>query len=269
MRKAKSDDCEKKKTGASGGTGGNFSHALGEQLLASAPGRLGAIGFALTLGWPAYLLFNASGRPTFPKGAWPNHFAPSSPIFTSKREKVEVAVSDAALAVVAVGLFFLGKNFGFDTLFYLYFVPYLVVNAWLVTITLLQHTHPALPHYYTESWDWLRGVCERERVFFLFGFFFQRRGRRAVEKIKLRKKGSPDLAFFSVSSPRGKTTQAPSPRSTATMAGSSTGPTTTSRTPTSCTTSSARSRTTMPRRPPRPSSRSWGPTTPETPAAAS
>lgn len=136
-----------------------LSRALGsEQFLASAPGRLGAILFALILGWPAYLCFNVSGRPTFPKGSWPNHFAPSSPVFSSRRERVEVAVSDAALAAVAAGLAFLGKSIGFAALFRLYFAPYLVVNAWLVTITLLQHTHPALPHYHTESWDWLRGA---------------------------------------------------------------------------------------------------------------
>ena len=39
-----------------------------------------------------------------------------------------------------------------------YLVPYLVVNASLVSITLLQHTHPGLPHYTTETWDWLRGA---------------------------------------------------------------------------------------------------------------
>ena len=136
-----------------------LSRALGsEQFLASAPGMLGAILFALTLGWPAYLCFNVSGRPTFPEGSWPNHFAPSSPIFTSRRERLEVAVNDAALAAVAAGLLFLGKSIGVGALLRLYFVPYLVVNAWLVTITLLQHTHPALPHYRSESWDWLRGA---------------------------------------------------------------------------------------------------------------
>ena len=59
---------------------------------------------------------------------------------------------DRELAVVGAGLYLLGKRFGFANLAFLYFVPYLVVNAWLVTITLLQHTHPALPHYRSESW---------------------------------------------------------------------------------------------------------------------
>ena len=33
------------------------------------------------------------------------------------------------------------------------------VNFWLVTITLLQHSHPALPHYGDSTWDWLKGAC--------------------------------------------------------------------------------------------------------------
>ena len=170
--------------------GSSLSHVFGEHFLASAPGRLASILFALTLGWPAYLLFNVSGRPTYPKGSWPNHFAPSSPIFaSSKRERVEVAISDAALAVVAAGLFWIGRNFGFGTLFFLYFAPLLVVNAWLVTITLLQHTHPALPHYYSESWDWLRGKEEKRKREFFFFFF------------KTKKKSSPfSFSTFSSSS---------------------------------------------------------------------
>lgn len=39
-----------------------------------------------------------------------------------------------------------------------YIVPYLIVNMWLVMITLLQHTHPSLPHYTDKEWEWLRGA---------------------------------------------------------------------------------------------------------------
>jgi omega-6 fatty acid desaturase (delta-12 desaturase) len=39
-----------------------------------------------------------------------------------------------------------------------YIVPYLIVNMWLVMITLLQHTHPSLPHYNDSEWEWLRGA---------------------------------------------------------------------------------------------------------------
>lgn len=39
-----------------------------------------------------------------------------------------------------------------------YIAPYLMVNMWLVMITLLQHTHPSLPHYTDAEWEWLRGA---------------------------------------------------------------------------------------------------------------
>ena len=39
-----------------------------------------------------------------------------------------------------------------------YIAPYLIVNMWLVMITLLQHTHPSLPHYNDQEWEWLRGA---------------------------------------------------------------------------------------------------------------
>ncbi len=40
----------------------------------------------------------------------------------------------------------------------MYIAPYLIVNMWLVMITLLQHTHPSLPHYNDQEWEWLRGA---------------------------------------------------------------------------------------------------------------
>lgn len=40
----------------------------------------------------------------------------------------------------------------------MYGAPLLVVNSFLVLITFLQHTHPALPHYADKEWDWLRGA---------------------------------------------------------------------------------------------------------------
>lgn len=112
------------------------------------------LGFVLIVGWPLYLIVNAAGRP-YP--SWANHFNPYSPIF-SPRERHEVVVSDLALMVVACGLVMLGMQFGWVWLLKTYFVPYLVVNHWLVMITLLQHTHPGLPHYHDSEWTWLSGA---------------------------------------------------------------------------------------------------------------
>lgn len=110
----------------------------------------------LTIGWPLYLLFNVASRP-YPNSWWVNHFDPWSPIF-SKRERIEIVISDAALLAVGWCLVQAGQLWGWTWLLKTYFVPYLIVNFWLVTITLLQHTHPALPHYTDAEWDWLRGA---------------------------------------------------------------------------------------------------------------
>ena len=45
-----------------------------------------------------------------------------------------------------------------------YFVPYLMVNHWLVMITYLQHTDPMLPHYRANEWNFQRGaLCTIDR----------------------------------------------------------------------------------------------------------
>ena len=70
--------------------------------------RLIYIAGTLTVGWPLYLITNASGR-KYDRAA--NHFDPYSPIF-SKRERLEIAVSDAALIAVVGGLTGLAQSFG-------------------------------------------------------------------------------------------------------------------------------------------------------------
>lgn len=70
--------------------------------------RLATIIGTLTVGWPLYLIANVSGR-KYDRAA--NHFDPYSPIF-SKRERLEIAISDAALIAVVGGLTGLAQTFG-------------------------------------------------------------------------------------------------------------------------------------------------------------
>lgn len=204
-------------------------HTPTTRALRTATGRAASIAFALTLGWPSYLAFNVSGRP-YPGAGWVSHYDPASPIF-SKRERAQVAASDAGVVAALAGLYLLGTAIGFPTLAALYGAPLLIVNGWLVLITLLQHTHPALPHYDDADWDWLRGEC--------------------VEK-KGKKNGTQKHGFSETDKNKHMlpfpTPQARSPPSTARTAASSTPPTTTSPTPTSRTTCSPTSRTTTRRR---------------------
>ncbi|KAK9810606.1 hypothetical protein WJX73_004003 [Symbiochloris irregularis] len=118
----------------------------------------------LLFGWPLYLLANVSGREY---EGHASHFDPYSPIF-SKRERSEIVASDAVLGLVLYGLYTLGSSIGWAWFCKVYLAPYLMVNGWLVMITLLQHTHPALPHYHEATWDWLRGAlatCDRSYGF--------------------------------------------------------------------------------------------------------
>uniref|UniRef100_A0ACD6ABG2 Uncharacterized protein n=1 Tax=Avena sativa TaxID=4498 RepID=A0ACD6ABG2_AVESA len=129
-------------------------------------GRLLFLAALLAIGWPVYLTFNTKGR-AYPR--WANHFDPYGPIF-SDRERVLVLVTDVGLLAVCFALFKLAAAFGFWWVVRVYGVPLLVVNAWLVLITYLHHTHVALPHYDSSEWDWLRGALatvDRDYGFFL------------------------------------------------------------------------------------------------------
>lgn len=108
----------------------------------------------LVVGWPGYLLANFSGQDY---GKRTNHFEPSSPIF-SKKHRMDVLISDAALAFFLVALYRWAQATSWSTVFVYYFVPYLWVNFWLVSITFLQHTHAEIPHYREGEWNYVRGA---------------------------------------------------------------------------------------------------------------
>lgn len=117
-------------------------------------GRLMTITITLTLGWPLYLAFNVSGRPY---DRFACHFDPYGPIY-SNRERLQIFMSDAGILAACYGLYHLVLAKGLAWVLCVYGGPLLVVNAFLVMITYLQHTHPSLPHYDSSEWDWLRGA---------------------------------------------------------------------------------------------------------------
>ncbi|KAK7278825.1 hypothetical protein RJT34_23863 [Clitoria ternatea] len=117
-------------------------------------GRVITLFITLTLGWPLYLAFNVSGR-QYERFAC--HYDPYSPIY-SHRERLQIIVSDVGVLAMFYGLYRLVLLKGLLWVVCVYGVPLMVVNAWLVLITFLQHTHPALPHYDSSEWDWFRGA---------------------------------------------------------------------------------------------------------------
>lgn len=82
---------------------------------------------------------------------------PSSPIFQAKH-KWQVLASDLGIVGMVSGLIYWAYVTSAWTMISLYGIPYLVVNAWLITITLLQHTDIYLPHYSPHSWTFVRGA---------------------------------------------------------------------------------------------------------------
>jgi omega-6 fatty acid desaturase (delta-12 desaturase) len=41
-----------------------------------------------------------------------------------------------------------------------YGLPYLVINAWLVSYTWMQHTDTNIPHFSTADWTWAKGALQ-------------------------------------------------------------------------------------------------------------
>jgi omega-6 fatty acid desaturase (delta-12 desaturase) len=113
----------------------------------------------LSIGWPIYLLTNATGNQTYSKNEWVNHFMPSSPIYADIRKgSLLVLLSDFGLALMVGLLAYVASIVGWANVTYYYLIPYTITNSFLVLITFLQHTDHALPHYDARQWDWLRGA---------------------------------------------------------------------------------------------------------------
>jgi omega-6 fatty acid desaturase (delta-12 desaturase) len=130
---------------------------VADGFMATGPGRVLLLAGTLLVGWPLYLVRNAGSKKY--AGRHADHFWPWSPVFKSSRERALVALSDAALLVVGTVLYRAVAAHGLSWMAKSYFAPYLMVNFWLVMITLLQHTHPSLPHFGGAEWEWLRGAC--------------------------------------------------------------------------------------------------------------
>ncbi|KAI0317509.1 fatty acid desaturase-domain-containing protein [Amylostereum chailletii] len=109
----------------------------------------------LLLGWPMYLIENASGQRRYPIGT--NHYSPSSIIF-SPHQYGQIIMSDVGIFLWLAGIGASIYQYGFFVVLRVYLIPYLWVNHWLVLITFLQHTDPLLPHYRANEFTFPRGA---------------------------------------------------------------------------------------------------------------
>ncbi|KNC96242.1 uncharacterized protein SPPG_08396 [Spizellomyces punctatus DAOM BR117] len=127
----------------------------------------------LLLGWPAYLINNASGQKF---DVWTSHFRPDAPIFEPK-QWFAVVLSDVGMFIMLGLLVIAGQLWGAAAVFKYYVIPYLNVNAWLVLITFLQHTDPKIPHYREGEWNFLLGAISTvDRDYGILNHFFHHIG---------------------------------------------------------------------------------------------
>ena len=117
----------------------------------------------LILGWPAYLLIGATGG--LARGMT-NHFYPN-PLTTPDQPKKElfpgnwkqkVYQSDIGVAAAVAAVIAWGACNGVSQVMALYGGPLIVVNAWLVAYTWLQHTDLDVPHFSQDNHNFVKGA---------------------------------------------------------------------------------------------------------------
>ena len=107
------------------------------------------------LGYPLYFIANLYGREY--KEGIVSQLYPFSPIFNAS-ERFQIFLSDLGLVGVGYLLYRVALVKGAQWVMNIYGVPIIIMGAFFILITILHHTHPAIPHYDTTEWDWLRGA---------------------------------------------------------------------------------------------------------------
>lgn len=141
--------------------GNRLYHSPLQEAIEETPlGDLFGIFQMVTIGWWGYLCANFSGQDY---GEYANHYNPKAAMY-SKRDYWDIIISDAGvIAALSVLASFVYK-FGAINVAKYYFIPYMITNMWLVTITYLQHSDPAIPHYTPEAFSFIRGaLCSVDR----------------------------------------------------------------------------------------------------------
>ena len=120
----------------------------------------------LGIGWPSYLLIGATGGED--RGVT-NHFWPWKPFSQAlfpDRWRAKVKWSSIGVLVTLALLIAWAIAGSPVQVLAVYVGPYLVVNAWLVTYTWLQHTGEDVPHYDEDEWSFVRGAfCSVDRPY--------------------------------------------------------------------------------------------------------
>ncbi|GKA25802.1 fatty acid desaturase, type 1 protein [Tanacetum coccineum] len=131
------------------------SDKLYSEILNNPVGTVFRILLNLTVGFPLYFILNLYGR-EYKKG-FASHIYPYSPIFNDS-ERFQIFLSDLGLVGASYLVYHVGSIKGAQWVMNIYGVPIIVMSSFFILITYLHHTHPALPHYDSTEWNWLRGA---------------------------------------------------------------------------------------------------------------
>jgi fatty acid desaturase len=130
------------------------------------PGPYGVLSLFthLLLGWPLYLLFGVAGGEAY--GAPTSHFWSGPPFHNGQRPlfpasfRPAMLLSNLGIAAMLLLLVLASVQFSVLRVLAVYGLPYLVINAWLVTYTWLQHTDIDIPHFSSSDWTWAKGALQ-------------------------------------------------------------------------------------------------------------
>ncbi|CAK6694747.1 fatty acid desaturase [Synechococcus sp. BA-124 BA4] len=144
--------------------------AAGQMLERLATG-LGPLAFGLLslvvhllLGWPLYLLFGVGGGEDH--GAPTSHFWQGAPFRNGRRPLFPASSrrwmlrSNVGLVLMLLALALAATHSSLLRVLAVYGLPYLVINAWLVGYTWLQHTDVTVPHFASAEWTFAKGALQ-------------------------------------------------------------------------------------------------------------
>jgi len=112
----------------------------------------------LVIGWPAYLLWGATGGPKYGTS---NHFVPTKPFSKAlwpASWPAKVWKSDIGIVAMLGALCAAAAKIGAGPVMLLYGLPLAVTNMWLVAYTWLQHTDVDIPHLNADEFTYMRGA---------------------------------------------------------------------------------------------------------------
>ena len=118
----------------------------------------------LILGWPLYLMIGVAGGEEY--GSPTSHFTTAAPFRNGVRSLFPdscrrlMVVSNLGLLAMVAALVWACILFSTARVFLVYGLPYLVINAWLVSYTWLQHTDIDIPHFSSSDWNWAKGALQ-------------------------------------------------------------------------------------------------------------